>query len=69
MKVEEREGPLPMSVDEGIGNMYVEGPATYESLPDKPKLNGTVLSGNVSLDDIGISAIPLAEIRDMFKEW
>lgn len=63
------EDPVRMSVDEGIGHMVVEAPATYDMLPDKPKLNGVTLNGSVSLKDVGIETIPLSEIAKMFKDW
>ena len=69
MRIQERKDPERMSVHEEIGQMMIEGPASYESLPDKPKLNGVTLKGNVSLKDVGIEPIPLAEIAKMFKDW
>lgn len=70
MKVLEMEDPVKMKVYEGVGTMSVgEGPASYASLPDKPKLNGVTLLGNTSLKEIGIEPIPLSEIAQMFKGW
>lgn len=69
MRVQEKEDPVRMSVNEGIGQMVIEGAATYGSLPDKPKLNGVTLNGDVSLNDIGVEPIPLSEIAKMFKGW
>lgn len=58
-----------MQVHEGIWKVVIESPATYGSLPDKPKLNGVVLEGDVSMKDVGIEPIPLSEIVKMFKDW
>lgn len=69
MKVKEMENPIQMTVNEGIGQIYVKGDASYASLPDKPTLNGRTLVGKMELSDIGIRAIPLAEIEKMFKDW
>lgn len=59
--------PLSLKLEEGSGMFRTGG--SYSELPDKPKLNGTVLSGDVSLADVGIRAIPLAEIQKMFEGW
>lgn len=66
MKVEEPE-PVVVNLEEGSGLFRTSG--SYSELPDKPKLNGTVLSGDVSLEEVGIRAIRLADIQKMFEGW
>lgn len=66
MKVEEPE-PVILKMEEGSGVFRTSG--SYSELPDKPKINGTVLQGNVSLAEIGIRAIALADIEKMFVGW
>lgn len=59
---------IKLQVNEG---MQVPGSGTdnYNALRNLPKLNGQVLSGNMSLSDIGIGTVSLAEIEKMFKGW
>lgn len=52
------------------GKLFPRGESgNYDDLTRKPKLNGVELKGDVSLDQVGIRAIPLAEIEKMFEGW
>lgn len=59
---------IPLQVNEGL-QVAAGGTDNYNALRNLPKLNGTVLAGNVSMPDVGIKTLSLAEIRDMFKGW
>lgn len=45
------------------------GTDNYQILKNKPSVNGVVLTGNKSIQQLGISGIPLAEIQKMFQGW
>lgn len=59
---------IPLQVNEGL-QVAAGGTDNYNSLRNLPRLNGAVLSGNMSMADVGIKTLSLAEIRDMFKGW
>lgn len=41
----------------------------YPSLEGKPKINGVELLGDVTFEQLGIRAIRLSELAEMFKDW
>ena len=66
-------GTVPMdfsearvSVQFGIGSQ-TGGTRDYERLKNKPQINGVELSGQLTLDDLGISKIPTMELLDILR--
>jgi hypothetical protein len=43
------------------------GTTNYNALSNKPKVNGVTLSGDKSLEDLGIQIISNSEIDDLFN--
>ena len=50
------------------GDPGQSGTTRYEDLTDKPQINDATLSGNKSLDDIGISSLTNTEIEHLLDE-